>query len=94
MNVEQIMEQNLKFIGIKKLRVFPIFFFLKRRQIKFFKLLYIKKKFRSGWPWDHPSLKVAPPLTNTANYVNNCEKSGEKNTISLVIFLKKKVIVY
>ena len=26
MNVEQIMEQNLKFIGIKKIKAFPIFF--------------------------------------------------------------------
>ena len=49
------------FIGIKKnLRVFPNFF-LKAIQIIFF-LLYIKKKFKSGWFWDHPTLNVAPPL--------------------------------
>ena len=42
LNAKQIMEQNLiLLIKKKKLRVFPNFFFLKGKQINFFKLLYI-----------------------------------------------------
>ena len=40
LNVEQIIEQNLILLALKKLRVFPIFF-LKGRQIKNFKLLLL-----------------------------------------------------
>ena len=68
LNAKQIMEQNLILLvkKKKKLRVFPNFF-LKGKQIKFFKLFYIYiyiylYKFKSGWSWDHLGLKVAPPL--------------------------------
>ena len=71
---------KFNFIGIKKTEGVPKFF-LKGRQINFLKLLYIKKKkFRSGWSWDHPGLKVASPLR---------EREREKICIEIKIsFLK------
>jgi len=37
-----------------------------------------------------PNLKVAPPLTKTAYYVNNCEKSGEKKYYVPCYLLEKE----
>ena len=66
LKVEQIMEQNLILLALKKKKktegVPKIF--LKGRQIKNFKLLYINFFFflRSRWSQDHPNLTVVPSL--------------------------------
>ena len=54
---------KFNFISIKKLRVFPIFFFkgYSNNCLLLLLLLYIFF-LRSGWSWDHPTLNMAPPL--------------------------------
>ena len=53
---------KFNFIGIKKTEGVSNFFFLKGRQIKNFKLLYIIFFLRSGWSWDHLGINVASSL--------------------------------